>query len=244
MASEQRDRTLLEWTPIQLLARCRDSRPDNSHERFCFELFRRAIVEKSEQCWATIYQQYQNLVYHWTLDFAQTNHVIDDLVVEELVVEAFTSFWRAYTAEKLSQANGIGSILSYLKSCAATAVLQARRKVRKESIETSWNDLAVDAQPLANTGPMANPGPGVEQLIVNQVSAEQLWAIVDSCCHDEKERIIARLSFVSDLKPNLILEHNRDLFVDVAEIYTIRRNLKNRLWRNEQLRILGGETRP
>ena len=237
MVYEQTHSAFAQWTPLQLLARCHASQPDNSHEPFCFELFRRAIIEKSEQCWSAIFQQYQKLLYRWTLDFAKSNISLEESVVEELVLDAFTAFWRAYTAEKLNNAHGLASVLSYLKSCTATSVLQLQRKADKNALQIAWNETVVDAQTATS-----NKGTAPDRLIFEQISAEQLWALVDSCCYDEKERIIARLSFVSDLKPNLILEHHPDLFVNVAEIYTIRRNLKNRLGRNELLRVISGET--
>lgn len=233
MAYEQVGRTLAEWTPSQLHASCRASRPDNTHEPYCFELFRRAIVEKSEQCWAAIYAQYKNLVYQWALTFAKSTAPIGEWAIEDLVVDAFTAFWRAYTVEKLSYAESLGSILSYLKSCVVTTVLQAQRKVAKDVIEVGWDTELIEAQYMPT-----QTASGVDQLIFKEMGAAQLWAIVDTCCHDEKERIIARTSFVLDLKPSSIIEAYPDLFTDVAEIYTIRRNVKNRLWRNEQLRAL------
>lgn len=236
MAYEQISSTLKQWTPLQLHAHCRESRPDNTHEPYCFELFRRAIVEKSEHCWAAIYQQYKNLVYRWTLDFAKSSEPIGNFAMEDLVVDAFTAFWRAYTLDKLRYAEGLGSILRYLKSCVATTVLQAQRRVGKAALAIDWDEAVIGAQRSTATAVE-----GFEEGIFKEVSAAQLWSVVDSCCHDEKERVIARNSFVLDLKPSSILANYPALFVDVAEIYTIRRNLKNRLWRNEQLRVLGGE---
>ncbi len=238
MAYEQISSRLTQWTPLQLHAHCRESRPDNTHEPYCFELFRRAIGEKSEHCWAAIYQQYKNLVYRWTLDFAKSSEPIGNFAIEDLVVDAFTAFWRAYTLDKLTYAEGLGSILSYLKSCVATTVLQAQRRVGKEVLEIDWDESVIGAQ-RSTTSTID----GLEQVLFQEISAAQLWAVVDSCCHDEKERVIARNSFVLDLKPSSILDNYPALFADVAEIYTIRRNLKNRLGRNEQLRALGGEVR-
>ena len=80
-----------------------------------------------------------------------------------------------------------------------------------------------------------------EQVILQTLWQEKLWQVVNNCCHDERERLLARLSFVSDLKPGEILERHPDLFADVAEIYTMRRNLKNRLWRDKALQTLWGE---
>lgn len=223
----------------ELLERCQQSRPDNTHEPFCLELFRRAIVDKSEACWAAIYQQYQRLVYRWLLDFTRGNEQSAESTFEELMLDAFTAFWRAYTADKLQNADGLGSILAYLKSCAATAVLQARRKAKNSALHIAWDQQQEQRAP-AMTQILA----GFEQSVLNALSAEQVWAVVDACCADENERIIARLSFVADLKPRSILERHPERFSDVEEIYTTRRNLKNRLWRDERLRELWGGVNP
>lgn len=222
----------------ELLEGCQQSRPDNTHEPFCFELFRRAIVEKNEACWSAIYQQYQRLIYRWLLDFTPNSEPIGEKSFEELMLDAFTAFWRAYTADKLRQADGLGSILAYLKSCAATAVLQARRKAKTVVAHLVWEQQ----EQGASTASQARSG--FEQKIFAALSAEQVWTVVDACCLDENERIIARLSFVADLKPRSILERHPERFTNVEEIYTTRRNLKNRLWRDERLRELWGEPSP
>ncbi|MEZ4864568.1 MAG: hypothetical protein R3C14_24850 [Caldilineaceae bacterium] len=221
------------FTPEQLLQGCRQTKPDDSHEGFCLEMFRRAIEEHSEACWAVIYQQYQKLVYRWTIDFAHTNDHIGDTTVDEMVLDAFTSFWRAFTADKLAKATRLASVLAYLKSCAATSVLQAKRKAEQEALRIEWQHDNPDDQ-LARLEMGMRP----ETEIITRLTADQLWAIVDNCCHNEQERVVARLSFVSNLKPRSILIQFPDLFTDSEEIYAIRRNLKNRLWRDEQLQTL------
>jgi DNA-directed RNA polymerase specialized sigma24 family protein len=215
----------------QLVTGCQHTRPDNTHEPFCFELFRRAIAHQSDQCWAALYGQYQKLVGHWLLEFSKSSQPPGNQMLEELVASTFAAFWRAFTAEKLQQAEGLGSILTYLKSCAATAVLQIRRKAARTVSTVAWEQLELETHSIPSSR-ASNP----EQQVLTTVHAQHLWAIVDSVCSDERERILARLSFVSDLKPVAILELHPQLFSGVEEIYTIRRNLKNRLLRNEALR--------
>ncbi|CAN5778996.1 sigma-70 family RNA polymerase sigma factor [soil metagenome] len=236
MSYEQALLPFAKFTSGQLLEGCQQSRPDNSHEPFCFELFRRAIVEKSEQCWAALYQQYKNLVYSWIIQFAKTTNQIGDISSEEMVLDAFTAFWRAFTTEKLNNADRLASILAYLKSCAVTSVLQARRKAENIRVEMAWDEELVEHKTVA-----IQAKTGAEFTVLHQLSADRLWSIVDHCCHDEKDRIVARLSLVANLKPRLILEHHPELFTDVAEIYALSRNLKNRLGRDETLRSLWGE---
>lgn len=228
------DATLTDWEPDQLAARCRESRSDNSHERFCLALFHCAIARRNERCWALLYAQYQKLVLRWTLDTLQIGSPPLEQTPEEFVVEAFATFWRAYRADKLASAEGVASVLSYLKSCAVTTVLQAQRRAQKRTLQTEW-----DEQLLEQKGAAAPTQP--EQRLLTASYATQLWQLVDANCHDEAERIVARLSFVANLKPNVILERHPDRFSDVAQIYAIRRNLKNRLSRNEALRALWKE---
>ena len=236
MAYEQTSPMPAKFTPEQLAENCRQSRPDNSHEPFCFELFRRAIVEKSEQCWSAVYQQYKKLVYGWIIQFAKSSEQIGAISSEEMVLDAFTAFWRAYTPEKLKNADRLASVLAYLKSCAATSVLQARRKAESIALETAWNDGVVESEMMT-----AQAQAGAESTVLQQISTDRLWDIVEHCCHNEKDRIIARLSLVANLKPRVILEHHPELFTDVAEIYMLGRNLKQRLSRDEALRDLWGE---
>lgn len=223
-------------TPTDLHERCRQHRQDNTHERFCFELFRRAIVEKSQPCWTVIYKQYEKLVGSWALQFAGAGELPDNIVLDEIVVDAFAAFWRAFTADKLDNAQGLSSVLKFLKSCAATSMLQVRRKATKAPDQVEWNEIEVDLHQASQQSTS-----GIAEVVLQELTAAQLWELVDQCCSNEKERIIARLSFVDDLKPVSILERHPDLFTDVAEIYTLRRNLKNRLLRNDALRRFWGE---
>ena len=227
---------LAQLTPSELQAGCQQSRPDNAHEPFCFELFRRAIVEKSETCWSAIYQQYKNLVYRWIIQFAKTDTLVGGVSIEEMVLDAFTAFWRAFTPDKLQNAGYLASILAYLKSCAATAVLQAQRKLDSFALETEWDEVLVESQKGA-----IQPTMRADELLLKQMYAERLWTVVERCCKDDKERVIARLCLVANLKPRQILEHYPTLFADIAEIYMLNRNLKNRLGRDKQLLELWGE---
>lgn len=223
--------------PEELLAGCQRVQEDNSHESFCFELFRRAIAAKSEVCWSLIYQQYQRLVYRWVLDCANGRDHIGDLSVDDMVLHAFTSFWRAFTSDKLAKAPALSSVLSYLKSCAGTAVLQAKRQLESKVTRAHWQESEW-AEYLEGDDQNAQPTMNPEVTTLAKMGAEELWTIVDSCCVDERERMVARLSFVSNLKPRAIIDLMPDQFSAETEIYSLRRNLKNRLARNEQLQIL------
>lgn len=228
---------LIGMTPEQLANGCRQVKSDNSHEPYCFELFRRAIMDRSELCWSALYTQYSKLVVHWINTFRKSSAPHLTTPVEDLVTDTFTAFWRAFTAEKLSNAAHLAQVLSYLKSCSATALLQAKRREEQQVKQHEWDQTMTEAVPDDQ-----HSGSHPEEHYLATLWQEKLWQVVNRCCHDERERVLARLSFVSDLKPSAILDRHPQLFADVAEIYTLRRNLKNRLWRDKELQELWGES--
>lgn len=225
------DSTIGALRPDELAAGCQQRKADNSHERFCFELFRRSITERDQQCWSEIYQQYQKLVIRWTAEHVSPLRQIGDATVEEMVLDAFTSFWRAYTVDKLAQAKGVGSVLMYLKSCVATSVAQARRKAERSVAQADWDQYVVDSTTASSKNTSRT-----DEKVLQQMESNQIWQMVEACCHDDKDLIIARLGLVSNLKPSAIIGLHPDLFASVEEIYELRRNLKNRLRRSEDLK--------
>ena len=79
-------------TPVQLHDGCKERKPNNSHESYCFEMFRRAIVEKSEHCWALIYQQYERLVCEWIFEIVSDMQMFGAETPGLLVAKTFTNF--------------------------------------------------------------------------------------------------------------------------------------------------------
>ncbi|MBV7338918.1 hypothetical protein KFU94_64005 [Chloroflexi bacterium TSY] len=230
MANHQVKGVLQNFSPQQLLERCRQRKEDNSHESYCFELFRRAIVEKNEQCWSAIYQQYHQLIYRWIKNYINNQPAYQHISIDEEVQNVFMNFWRAYSAEKLDKAKGLASVLQYLKACAGTTILQEIRKLKKRKNQPALV-VASDDSEAALVASDDSP----DQALFQQLEAAQVWEIVDGICHDEKDRIVARLSLVSNLKPRFILDKYPDLFTDIKELYTRRQNLKERLARDTEL---------
>lgn len=216
---------------------CADTRVDGAHEGYCLELFRRAIVEHSAESWSAIYTQYRKLVIRWTLESLQTGREVEQGLLDELVLGAFTSFWQGFTAGKLERAEGLASVLKYLKACVFTTVLQFRRRASTRQAQSE--EPLADGEVVA--GMILRSPANVEREVLHAQQAQRLWEIVDQHCLDERERLLARLSFVADLTPNRIMALHPELFASVEEIYSLRRNLRNRLMQNPQLRRMQGE---
>ena len=220
----------------ELRALCAANSGDGSHERYCIELFRGAIVDGRQECWSAVFENYRGLVQSWVVEFCREDDIRRSDELEDLMMAAFAAFWQGYTTEKLDKADGLGSVLRYLKSCVLTEVLQRRRQIRRRIREHHFDDVTSAGQP-ADEAIQAYSGQAdaVDQVVLGRQEANHLWMLVDSCCSDPREHVLARLSFVCDLTPAMIISLLPHEFEDVQEIYRLRRNLRNRLMRNPEL---------
>lgn len=216
-------------TEAQLAARCQHRQPDASHEPFCLELFRRAIAEGCALCWQYLHNQYYALVRAWLLRYNLANGEL----VDDLAQDTFVSFVRFFTPAKLKQASNLGAVLKYLKTCAATTVLQARRKATRETVLADWEEETLD---------VAVHTESVEVQVIQQLTAAEIWPIVEASCQDERERLIARQMLVAGRKPADLLKRYPRQFADIAEIYRLKRNLLDRLRRQPILQAIHQNT--
>lgn len=214
-----------ETSPTELAARCQNAQPDASHESFCFELFRRAIVQECTLCWHYLRNHYYRLVRYWICQLAS----LDADTVDDLVQDALAAFWRFYIPDKLGRAKGLADILAYLKSCAASAVAQKHRQASRAPQEVEWNEQILDDH-LSS--------PPAEASVSQWLEAQDLWTAVDSHCNDERDHLVAQLIFLADLKPRHIARQYPDLFPDVSDVYRVKRNLMDRLRRSPTLRSI------
>jgi RNA polymerase sigma factor (sigma-70 family) len=209
-------------SPQRLAAQCQNAKQDGSHEPFCLELFRRAIAEGCSLSWHYVHQQYYRLVRYWVSQRAST----EAQAVDDLTQDAFTAFWRFYTPDKLDEAGGLASVLSYLKSCTASAVAQAHRKADRQVPQVAWDAEIVDDQAWT---------PSTEGRALQALTAEQIWEAVADRCKDRQERLVARFTYLAGLKPRHIAERFPDVFPEVSEVYRVKRNLLARLRRDPAL---------
>ena len=209
----------------ELRRRCGTRLPGQSfHESYCYELFRRAIVQHDQHCWVEIIEQYKNLVYGWLRPFMPTGK-LGETTVEEMGVRVFTKFWQFYDPAHLQEARGLASILDYLKSCVRTCILEEERAQQRHTRQLS--ELSAEAQTVERQ---------VVDEALNNIQHEQIWRLIRDSCKDESEQLIAWLTFQSGLTPREIKALHPEQFRSVDEVHTMKRKLLDRLRRNKELR--------
>lgn len=199
-----------------------------SHDpRYCYELFRRAVLGRDQHAWELLYVQYQPLVTGWV-----ERHTLFSALDEEAqfyVNWAFEKMWSVMTAEKFAHFADLKSILRYLQMCVHSVIIDSLR-AREQAVL-----LDDEAEPeIASVS--ADREPGLEAKVLARSQAAELWRMLDQRFRSEKERQIVYGSFVLGLKPTEVYALYPSTFRDVKEVYLVKDNLLARLRRDAELR--------
>src|SRR5436305_1679669 len=155
-APEYPQRGTLQLYSINELARCCSEetnkffRPTVSNDRYCLELFRRAIVKRDDDAWACIYQQYAPLVLTWVTQHQSATPILGQEGSAPLVNAAFAKFSQALTPAKMENFVSLAAILKYLKLCVHSVVAD---EVRARQMRQFEDTLEMITQEPASDDP-------------------------------------------------------------------------------------------
>jgi DNA-directed RNA polymerase specialized sigma24 family protein len=198
--------------------------------RFGYELFRRAIVDRSEPAWHLVYAQYRPLVAGWVQRHSAFPRSGEE--VQYFVNRTFEKMWHAVTPQKFGSFTDLKSLLRYLQVCVHSAILDRVRKPEPPQIE--------GVNPTTSQQEVTEPSP--DELALDEAAAEELWQLVNRRLRDEKEYVVVYGSFVLALKPRELCQRFDGQFSGPKEVYRIKENVLSRLRRDPQLReILAGD---
>lgn len=195
--------------------------------RYCFELFRRAVTERSQAAYELLYRQYQALVFSWIERHPSMAGLDEE--TQYFVNRTFEKMWRALTPAKFERFPDLKSLLSYLKLCAHSVVVDYARAGQPKVVDEELAELQ-----LANTAADTD----LEADTVAQMEQQEFWRLISERLNDDKERIVLYGAFVLALKPRDLLSRYPGTFVDVTEIYRTKQNLLERLRRDKELHQL------
>jgi DNA-directed RNA polymerase specialized sigma24 family protein len=193
--------------------------------RYCYELFRRALAERSEGAWELVYRQYAAQVQSWVERhpaFASSGET-----AEHFVNAAFAKLWSALSAQKFSHFADLKALLSYLKLCVGSVLIDHAR---------------AKAQPVDDViDPEHTGDPAPEQEYLADEWRRAFWRRVEQRLKDDKERKLIYYRFVLDLKPREICKRFPADFPVVDEIFVMTQNIVARLRRDPELRKFLGD---
>jgi DNA-directed RNA polymerase specialized sigma24 family protein len=199
--------------------------------KFCFELFRRAILERSNSAWEAIRAQYSALIAKWVNHWADRHpdFPLARQEHEDFIEDAFIRFWHSFTPEKFGRSQELQAILKYLKMCVNSSISDTWRKMRRQQFDQS---LDVDDE-REEHGP-AEDGPTPEETVQN----DELWQFIKTRLKDEKEYTVVYAWFHLGLSPRQIINEYPKVFRGINEVYQCKANVWARLGRDPDLRKL------
>lgn len=220
--------TMQQVSLVELARRCREETQrflsgGDRDDAYCFEIFHRAVVDRSDAAWEAIVVQYRGIVlaYVGQHTAAAMLRETDDYWVNR----AFQRFWSAIGPERFSQFPDLPSLLKYLKLC-VHSVLMDELRARRAASTASLDEVPVTLPARADA----------ERTVLGKLSGQQLWDAIDRELQDEAERTVVFLSFARDLKPAEVAERHPELFASVADVYRVKRNVIERLRRSAEIR--------
>ncbi len=202
-------------------------RQEPYNPRFCFEIFRRAIVERNEEAWDIIYHQYRPLLDSWF-----RRHPLGETFRterDELVLRAFERFWQAVSPEKFSSFPGLAGILRYLQLCIHATLTDAMRYRQR-------NNLLMDDGEEMLRQHVQNGGENtLEALLIQRERSVAIWQWVERHCNDQREIMLMYESLVLGFSPTEMCEHHPTLFSGVEEVYRLKAKVLKRLRRSADM---------
>jgi len=210
-----------------------ESRYDDSIH--CFELFRRAICDKSNEAYEKICEHYIPLIKKYWVAPHLRHEVGKGL---DFGFDALEKLRSAFDPDKDPGKfdkfqNNIKPLMAYLKMCVNSVIVDRIRLERRHNRDVpleDWEDKikAPDSTP--------------EEELAYEEKNQSFWASIYVHLQDEKEQIVMDGLFKLGLKPRELYERYSKKFSDVDEIYRIKQNIIARLRRDPKLRKFLGES--
>jgi hypothetical protein len=215
----------LEMTPEEMslaaLAECsarelgKYRRKEPSNDRYCLEIFRRAVILGENEAWGVLRQLLGESMRQWLGRNPYREAALRHEVERTHMDDAFSRFWKAVSDQKM-QFDTLAGALKYLHLCLSSAVLDTLRTYSRPHEEA-----------------LPDYGHPDEPLVEDSYAEGELWDIIKSVLPNQREQRLAELLFFCNLKPRQVVALCPSEFQDENEIYRLKRNIVDRIMRNK-----------
>jgi DNA-directed RNA polymerase specialized sigma24 family protein len=184
------------------------------------DLCRRAIEQQDEQAWEQLSQQWRGLLIHWLLLHPLVRVALECEAPEHYVETALRKFRQATTLPNRSWQtfSALAGVLSYLRCCLNSAVLDAVRQARHRQDTVSVTGSAEDVGSLPP-----------------EVHTEDLWRSIEQALPERRERLLVFLRYVQGYRPRDLAAGHPQAFPTVREVDQLELAILARLRRHPAL---------
>src|SRR2546421_736732 len=206
-------KTLADLSTYELQHRRCNSSVD---DRYCVELFRRALVEQTDEVWSALQQCFNETVRSWLWSHPSHDVALLRDSEENYIAQTFSRFWYAVHDQQLE----------------FTTLLAALRYLHATLNGLLMDTLRSHLRGRAREVPLPEPGCSEEPATAGAIDGQSIWDDIQGLLPDERERRVAYLLYHCGLKPRDIIVRCPREFKDVQEIYHLNHNVVKRLQRN------------
>lgn len=193
----------------------RNRQPHNPD--YCFELMRRALEEQQEDSLIYVYNTYMPLARTWVHrhpSFKLTRETADFFASV-----ALSNFYYAVRGAKFKDFDTLAKLLSYLKSCVNTAILQSTRN-----------------QPLMVSLQDDDRNQSKNIRLIKKIIDEELRDLLRSLFNNEKDLRLVEDYYIHRLKPRDIAKLSPELWENARRVSIDLQRIRRILFRNFKLR--------
>ena len=195
-----------------------------SDDRFCLEIFRRAIVQGLDAAWTVLQERFGDSVRMWLRSHPSNDIALRHDSEENYVAMTFSRFWHAVHEQKL-EFQSLVAALSYLHATLNGVLM-----------DTTRSHLRSKEVPLPEADSHEEPAAGEPDTWYTT------WVSIQSLLTDPREQRLAYLLYYCGLKPREVVIRCPNEFASVKEVYRLNCNIVERLRRNrDRLRWLLGD---
>ena len=188
------------------------------NDRYCLEMFHRAMVKHDPVAWELLQQHFSPTVKAWMRNHPQREVACRHQPEEDYVHDTFVRIWQT-SMRNILEFDSMAAALRYLKLSLQGAIidtLRAYSRPKEVLLPDPGSDMHYVEEPATE----------------DDYESQDLWDTLKSLISNERERRLAYLLYVDGLKSREIVRYCSEEFNSIQEIYRLTRNIVERLMRN------------
>ena len=187
------------------LATYQPQRPGD--DRYCLEIFRRAIVDSDDEAWSALHEQFRDNVLYWLRCHSKRREALQMEAEQSYVDDTFARLWH-WGRDGTLEFRSLAGALKSLHLCLNSSVIDhLRRYARNERVPLlEGGILSVSLSEEKNYDPLA------------------LWKETERILTDLCERRAIFLLYHEGFKPSEIVKCFPEEFSEVEEVQRLHRN--------------------
>jgi DNA-directed RNA polymerase specialized sigma24 family protein len=200
-----------------------------SDERYCLEIFRRALVDNDNDSWVALQDQFRANVVFWLRRHSRRREALLVESEQEYVDDTFKRLWQWGYNQRTVLDNlaafdvhegfrSLAGALTFLRYCLESLIRDNLRFcARQQQVPLPEYDLPVAAVDEA------------------EVERKELWRVIQMILTREQEMHVIFLLYHEGLKPRDIVQRYPAEFANVQKIYGLTKNAMDRLRRHSAI---------